>query len=89
MALPEGNTPTGKAFWTDLETRELVTFLYDNRSRGDGAGNFRPDTYNAAAAYLAPHLSQGSPKTGTMCKGKWTSVCSNVFSIISLTFYVA
>ena len=74
MTLPEGHTP--KAVWSDLETRELVTFLYEKQSEGDGAGNFKQGAYTAAADHIAQHLSQGPVKTGAMCKTKWTSVTS-------------
>ena len=77
MALPEGPAP--KAFWTDIETREFVDFLYEKRSEGDGAGNFKMPTYNTAADHIAPHLSQGPAKTGAMCRTKWTTVRLSIF----------
>jgi hypothetical protein len=55
MTLPEDQSQ--KAVWVDRETQELVGFLYERRSEGDGAGNFKPGTYNAAADHIAPHHS--------------------------------
>lgn len=72
MALPEAPPP--KAVWNDKETLELVNILYEKRSEGDGAGNFKPATYHAASDHIAPFLRQGPKKTHTMCKTKWTSV---------------
>jgi len=71
MALPEASSP--KAFWNDIETRELINFLHEKRSEGE-AGNFKPTTYNAAAKYIVGHLSQGPTKTGAMCKMRWNGV---------------
>jgi hypothetical protein len=59
--------------------------------RGDGVGNFKQPTYNAATDHIAPHLSQGPVKTGTMpvCRTKWTMVRFLkliICSLISLFF---
>jgi hypothetical protein len=70
MALQDSS---GKAIWTDIETAELVNFLYENRSEGEG-GNFKQATYNTAAQHISQHLSQGPAKTAQMCKTKWTGV---------------
>jgi hypothetical protein len=63
-----------KAYWTDLETSELIDYLHKHRSDFAG-GNPNPEIYNAAADHIATHLSQGPKKTGKMCKTKWVSVC--------------
>ena len=66
--------PDPRTSWTNTETRELVNYLYENRLDGDGAGNFKQPTYDAAADHIGPHLLQGPVKTDTMCKRKWTAV---------------
>jgi hypothetical protein len=67
----------GKAHWNELEVSALIDYFYQHRSEvGErGSGNFSAETYNAAAEYIASHLSQGPQKTGKMCKMKWASVC--------------
>ncbi len=80
MALPDAPSP--KAIWSDKETLELVNILYEKRAEGDGAGNFKPASYKAAADHIAPYLTQGPVKTGVMCKTKWTSVRESLFFLI-------
>lgn len=63
-----------RAEWADLEVRELIDYLHQNRSESVG-GNFSGDIYDAAADHIAKYLSQGPKKTGSMCKTKWASVC--------------
>lgn len=82
MALqPEAPTKS-QAIWNDEETTQLVAFLYDHRSEGEG-GNFKLPIYNAAALHIAGYLTAGSVKTGKMCKTKWSGVCY----LFDLIFY--
>jgi hypothetical protein len=64
-----------KAHWNELEVRNMIDYLYEQRSRVGEGGNFKMTTYNATAEHIALHHSQGPRKTGKMCKMKWVSVC--------------
>jgi hypothetical protein len=79
MAL-QPDAPKAQAVWNDEETTQLVAFLYDHQSEGEG-GNFKQPTYNAAALHIAGNLTAGPVKTGTMCKTKWNGVCYLFFII--------
>lgn len=64
-----------KAYWNEDEIRNLIDYLYQQRSAVGEGGNFRMATYNAAAEHISSYHSQGPRKTGKMCKTKWVSVC--------------
>ena len=52
----------------------LIDYLHDHWAEAGDGGNFKVPTFNAAAEHLAPLLTQGGKKIGTMCKTKWVSV---------------
>lgn len=64
-----------KAHWNDAEVDALVDYLHDHKAEAGDGGNFKSNTLNAAATHIKQHLSQGTVKTGKMCKGKWTTAC--------------
>lgn len=72
MALPNDQE---KAHWDEHEVSSLIDYFYIHRAEAGEGGNFKPKVYNAAAEHIAPYLSQGPTKTGSMCKTKWDSVC--------------
>lgn len=65
----------GKAQWNSVEVSAFVDYLHEHRAERGDAGNFKPSVYSAAATAIGPHRTSGPPKTGAMCKNKWTSVC--------------
>lgn len=67
MALSEDKE---KAPWDELEVSALIDYFYQHRSQVGEGGNFRAETYDAAAEHIALHLSQGPKKTGKTCKTK-------------------
>ena len=77
MASPPTPAPTSKnAMWTDKETRSLVRFLHQHRSKQANGANFKVSLYKEAAIHIAPLYDprRGGPrKTDKTVKTKWTT----------------
>ena len=65
----------GKAQWNPAEVSAFVDYLNEHCVEQGDAGNFKSSVYAAAATAISSHRTSGPPKTGVMCKNKWTAVC--------------
>lgn len=72
------------AVWNEAETSALVDYLLKHVSEMADAGAFKSPTWNAAATDIAKHHTTGPVKTGKMCKGKYTTVCTLIFHVALL-----
>lgn len=67
-----------KAQWNDKETVALLDHLIENRTLGQGNGNFKDPVFTSAAEAVSsiPIGEQRGPvsKTSKVCKNKWVAV---------------
>jgi hypothetical protein len=63
-----------KAQWNDKETVALLDHLIENKTLGQGNGNFKDQVFTSAAGAISSLLSDGPVKTSKACKNKWTAV---------------
>ena len=73
-----------KAQWNDKETEALLDHLIDNKTLGQGNGNFKDQVFTSAAEAISDHLSSGPVKTSKICKTKWTTVTIILFFFINV-----
>jgi len=59
-----------KTQWNPQETQALLDHLVAHKSEGEGAGNFKDPTFNAALSSIGPLLTLGPPKTLKLFKNK-------------------
>ena len=78
-----------KAVWSREETTALVDYLYEHRLQADTRGNFRSETFAAAAEAISPLLEDGPEKTEKMCQTKWTRVSDfYALSVLATDAYI-
>ena len=78
-----------KTAWSLEETNAFVDYLHENRSQVDDSGNFKTDTFTAAAEAIFPFRKNGSRKTRQMCRERWSSVSdSYVLSVFATHNYI-
>jgi hypothetical protein len=78
------NTQAAKAQWNDEETNALLDHLINNKTLGQGNGNFKDTVFTSAAEAISSLLSDGPVKTSKACKNKWTTVSSRYLSLIAI-----
>ena len=82
---PDHTAPTTgrKAQWNPIEVSAFVNYLHEHRAEQGDARNFKLFVYAAAATAISSHCMSGPPKTGVMCKNKWTMVYDQSLLIIN------
>ena len=60
-----------RAHWTEEETRTLVNYLYENRSKA-GDGGFPPTVWHPAALHVKQHHPHERAKDAKQCETKYT-----------------
>ena len=70
----EPHSGSTKAHWNEKEVEALLDHLVENKTLGQGNGNFKDQVYASAAEAISGLLSSGPVKTSKICKTKWTTV---------------
>ena len=74
MSVEPSSSGGTKAHWNNKETDALLDHLIENRTLGQGNGNFKDQVYTSAAEAITSLLSSGLVKSSKNCKTKWTTV---------------
>jgi hypothetical protein len=71
MSLPSHTPRKAKVNWSDDETMTLVEYYWEYRFEAGDGGNFKPQTFHAAAQHIASKHTSATPKTLKQVTGKW------------------
>lgn len=72
-----GSKQEEKVVWTQSEVSSLLDFLSGEKAKGQmtPTGNFKAQTWRAAAGVIQPLHTLGLAKSEKSCKNKWQTVC--------------